>query len=147
MYAQARLAEIPEMSLRSISTEIRERVEGLQWVRYAMVQRVLPDRSQSRSSNASRSVWRESAAKSYQFDAEARVARSGYRGAGINFPILDGLEAGRYLRETEEGRISTSGSSKSSWAGVNSPKFISTMPVKFPSFPLSDPLIVNLGSE
>src|SRR5262249_37811568 len=69
---------------------VRERVEALKWVRFATVQRVLPD------TIAIKIVEREPVGLArihgelFQFDAQAELLDQD-RGAGVNFPILDGL--------------------------------------------------------
>ena len=81
----------------------------------------------------------------YQFDADAELLDHDPRHRR-EFPILDGLRpkdsAGNlkkvdlYLRIW---RICT--------ARTNSPKFISTMSMKYPSCRLSEPMLVNLGTD
>jgi cell division septal protein FtsQ len=70
---------------------IRERVEQMQWVRNAIVERVLPD------TITVKVVEREPVGlamldgKIYQFDTEAAVLDYD-PSSGVNFPILDGLQ-------------------------------------------------------
>jgi cell division septal protein FtsQ len=72
--------------------EMRERVEELAWVRYALVERMLPDQI------VIKIVERESvglariAGEVYEFDAEGKVLEPDVV-SGASFPILDGLEA------------------------------------------------------
>ena len=124
---------------------VRERVEGLKWVRYATVQRVLPD------TIAISVVEREPAGLArirgaiLQFDIEAELLAQD-RGAGVNFPILDGLKTndpegnrkkvGLYLRIMED----LHGQSELSEVHINERDEVSVVS-------LSEPLLVNLGAE
>jgi cell division protein FtsQ len=73
--------------------EARSRVEELDWVRYASVQRVLPDQV------VIKIVEREPAGLSriqgeiYQFDIDGKILDPD-RGSGSSFPVLDGLRPG-----------------------------------------------------
>jgi cell division protein FtsQ len=125
--------------------EVRERVEGLKWVRYATVQRVLPD------TIAISVVEREPAGLArirgaiLQFDVEAELLAQD-RGAGVNFPILDGLkpndpEGNRkkvalYLRIMED----LHGQSELSEVHIDERGEVSVVS-------LSEPLLVNLGAD
>lgn len=70
---------------------IRERVERMQWVRYAIVQRVFPD------TITVKIVEREPVGLArfrglvYQFDTDAAILDYD-ASTGVNFPILDGLQ-------------------------------------------------------
>ena len=124
--------------------EVRERVEGLKWVRFATVQRVLP------GTIAISVVEREPAGlarirgKILQFDAEAELLAQD-RGSGADFPILDGLKANDsegnrkkvklYLRIMQD----LHGQSELSEVHINDRDEVSVVS-------LSEPLLVNLGT-
>jgi cell division protein FtsQ len=86
-------ADVPDKSnVFSVDLEaIRARVEHMEWVRYAIVQRVFPD------TIAIKIVEREPVGlarfrgKVYQFDTDAAILDFD-ASTGVNFPILDGLK-------------------------------------------------------
>jgi cell division protein FtsQ len=73
--------------------EIRERVEGLDWVRYASVQRVLPNRIIINIVEREPIGLTRIRGQIYQFDVDAKILDLD-RGDGASFPILDGLRPG-----------------------------------------------------
>ena len=70
---------------------IRERVEKLQWVRHAIVQRVLPDTITIKIIEREPVGLARIDGQIYQFDTDAAVLDFD-PSTGINFPILDGLQ-------------------------------------------------------
>jgi cell division protein FtsQ len=70
---------------------VRERVEGLKWVRFATVQRLLPDTIAIKIVERSPVGLARIGGEIFQFDAEAEVL-SRDRGRGADFPILHGLD-------------------------------------------------------
>jgi cell division protein FtsQ len=73
--------------------EIRRSVEELDWVRYASVQRVLPDQIIIRLVEREPIGLTRIQSEIYQFDADGKILDIDSP-AGANFPILDGLRAG-----------------------------------------------------
>lgn len=140
-------AELPDRAnVFSIDLEnVRERVEGLKWVRFATVQRVLPD------TIGIQIVEREPVGLArirggiLQFDAEGELLEQD-RGSGVNFPILDGLKA----KDTEGNRKKVAlylkimedlhGQSELSEVHINDDGEVSVVS-------LSEPLLVNLGAS
>jgi len=70
--------------------EIRKRVEELDWVRYASVQRVLPDQIIIRIAEREPIGLTRIQGEVYQFDVDAKILDLDIDG-GSSFPILDGL--------------------------------------------------------
>src|SRR5438445_2065118 len=76
---------------------IRERVEQLQWVQHAMVERVFPDQIIIKVIEREPIGLARIRGEIYQFDVDGKILDSdparGWAGgwAGLNFPILDGL--------------------------------------------------------
>ena len=91
MYAQAGLPRFQQMSFRSTLTEVRERVEGLRWVRFATVQRVLPDTISIKVVERSPSALPRIRGEIFQFDAEAELLDRD-RGAGADSRSWTGLK-------------------------------------------------------
>ena len=73
--------------------EIRKRVEELDWVRYASVQRVLPDQIIIKVVEREPVGLTRIKGEIYQFDSDAKILDPDPAG-GPSFPILDGLRAG-----------------------------------------------------
>jgi cell division protein FtsQ len=71
---------------------IRERVELMQWVRYAIVQRVFPDTVTIKIIEREPVGLARIRGKVYQFDTDAAVLEYD-PSTGVNYPILDGLQA------------------------------------------------------
>ena len=72
--------------------EIRERVEQLQWVRYALVERVLPDQIIIKVVEREPIGLARIRGEIYQFDIDAMILDPDPI-SGSSFPILDGLRA------------------------------------------------------
>jgi cell division septal protein FtsQ len=70
--------------------EIRERVEQIQWVRHALVERVLPDQIIIKVVEREPIGLGRIRGEIYQFDADAVILDPDPT-VGTNFPILDGL--------------------------------------------------------
>ena len=70
---------------------IRERVEQLQWVRYAIVERVFPDTITIKIVEREPVGLARIRGQVYQFDTEGAVLDYD-PSAGVNYPILDGLQ-------------------------------------------------------
>jgi cell division protein FtsQ len=69
---------------------VRERVEGLKWVRFATVQRLLPDTIAIKVVERTPVGLARIGGEILQFDEEAELLNRD-RGAGADFPILHGL--------------------------------------------------------
>jgi cell division protein FtsQ len=69
---------------------VRERVEGLKWVRFATVQRLLPDTIAIKIVERTPVGLARIRGEIFQFDAQAELLNRD-RGAGADFPILHGL--------------------------------------------------------
>ena len=69
---------------------IRERVEGLEWVRFAIVQRVLPDQIIVKVVEREPIGLSRIGGEVYQFDTDATILEMDPL-SGASFPILDGL--------------------------------------------------------
>ena len=124
--------------------QLRLRVEGLQWVRFAhSATRSSRHDLRSRSSSVSLSAWPESAATFTSSMHEAELLDQD-RGAGVHFPILDGLKIDDaesnqkkidlYRRVMDE----LHGQNELSEIHINDEGEVSVVS-------LSDPLLVNLG--
>jgi len=72
--------------------EMRERVEQLQWVRHALVERVLPDQIIIKVVEREPIGLSRIRGEIYQFDADAMILDPDPT-SGTSFPILDGLGA------------------------------------------------------
>jgi cell division protein FtsQ len=70
---------------------IRERVERMQWVRHAIVQRVFPDTITIKILEREPVGLARIRGKVYQFDTDAAVLDYD-ASTGVNYPILDGLQ-------------------------------------------------------
>jgi cell division protein FtsQ len=73
--------------------EIRSRVEELDWVRYATVQRVLPDRVVIKVVEREPIGMARIQGEIYQFDVDGKILDARLA-IGTGFPILDGLRPG-----------------------------------------------------
>src|SRR5262245_7467474 len=73
--------------------EIRNRVESLAWVRYASVQRVLPDQIVIKVVEREPIGLTRIKGEIYQFDIDGKILEPD-PASGSSFPILDGLRAG-----------------------------------------------------
>lgn len=125
--------------------EVRERIEGLKWVRYATVLRVFPDTISIQIVERQPVGLARIRGEMFQFDAEAELLDQGHA-AGVNFPILDGLKAedsdvnrrkvNLYLRMMDE----LHGQDELSEVHINDAGEVSVVS-------LSEPLLVNLGQD
>ena len=125
--------------------EVRERIERLKWVRYATVQRILPNTISIQIVERQPVGLARIRGEIYQFDAQAELLEP-ERGEGVNFPILDGLRAEvsevnlkkveLYLRVMDE----LHGQNELSEVHINDIGEVSVVS-------LSEPLLVNLGQD
>jgi cell division protein FtsQ len=125
-------------------TDVRQRVEGLQWVRYALVQRVLPDQIVVKVVEREAIGLGRLRGEVYQFDADAVILPVD-SAAASSFPILDGLRFGdavRNIKKVEAYRnvLEAVGQESLSEVHINDAGEISVVS-------LNEPLIVNLGSD
>ena len=144
VYAQAGLRGSGNIFSADLEA-IRERVEGLRWVRFATVQRILPDTISIKVVEREPVGLARIGGEIYQFDAQAELLDPDTNG-GINFPILDGLEFDEpesnqkkidlYITIMEE----LHGQSELSEIHVNDAGEVSVVS-------LSEPLLVNLGAS
>ncbi|MBI4472730.1 MAG: FtsQ-type POTRA domain-containing protein [Acidobacteria bacterium] len=122
--------------------EIRQRVEELDWVRHALVQRVLPDRIVIKVIEREPAGFARIGGELYQFDIDARIL--GLDPVSENsFPILDGLRhddaAGNAMKVDAYRRVLEElGATELSEVRINGAGEVSVVSA-------SDPLMVNLG--
>jgi cell division protein FtsQ len=140
-------AELPDgANLFSVDLdEVRQRLEELKWVRFATLQRVLPDTIGIRIVEREPVGLARMRGAILQFDSEGEMLEKD-RGAGVNLPILDGLkqkdnEGNRtkvtlYLKIMEE----LHGPSELSEVHINDAGEVSVVPV-------SEPLLIKLGAS
>jgi cell division protein FtsQ len=124
---------------------LRLRIEGLKWVRFATVQRVLPDTLSIKIVERQPVGLARIRGVIYQFDAQAELLNQD-RGAGVHFPILDGLK----VDDTESNQKKIDlyrrimddlhGQNELSEIHINDEGEVSVVS-------LSEPLLVNLGSD
>ena len=124
--------------------EIREQVEQLQWVRYALVQRVLPDQIVIKIVEREPIGLGRIRGEVYQFDTDAAILAPDPVG-GSSFPILDGLrfnDTQSNVKKVEAYRrvLEDLGQASLSEVHVNDAGEVSVVSS-------SDPLIVNLGAS
>jgi cell division protein FtsQ len=122
---------------------IRERVEELDWVRYALVQRVLPDQIIIKIVEREPIGLTRIRGEIYQFDMDAKILDPD-PAAAASFPVLDGMRPGdkkgnaskvaSYRRVLEE-----LGDATLSEIHINEAAEVSVVSA-------SDPLLVNLGT-
>jgi cell division protein FtsQ len=125
--------------------EVRERIEGLKWVRFATVQRLLPDTIGIKIVERQPVGLARMRGSILQFDAEGELLEQD-RGTGVNFPILDGLSAKDiegnqkkvelYLKIMED----LHGQSELSEIHINDEGEVSVVS-------LTEPLLVKLGAS
>jgi cell division protein FtsQ len=122
---------------------IRERVEELEWVRQAMVERVLPDqiiiKVIEREPVGLARIHREV----YQFDIDGKILHPDTIG-GSSFPILDGLQPGDHKKNllkvtTYRKVLEDLGQNSLSEIHINDTGEVTVVSA-------SDPLLVNLGT-
>jgi cell division protein FtsQ len=123
-------------------TAIRERVESLQWVRYAIVQRVLPDQIMVKVGERDPIGLARIGGEVYQFDADATILDVDV--TSETFPILDGLrtrDGKANVKKVEIYRkvVEDLGQSELSEIHINDASEVSVVSA-------SDPMVVTLGT-
>ena len=123
--------------------EIRDRVEELDWVQYALVQRVLPDQIIIKIVEREPIGLTRVRGEIYQFDIEAKILDPD-PDSGSSFPILDGLRPadrkGNLSKvETYRNVLEALGEPSLSEIHINDAGEVAVVSS-------SDPLLVNLGS-
>ncbi len=121
---------------------IRERVERLQWVRHAVVQRVLPDQIIIRVVEREPIGLGRIRGEVYQFDIDAMILDVDPVST-VSFPVLDGLrqddKAGNVRKVDVYRRVLEElGSAELSEIHINDAEEVSVVSA-------SDPIIVNIG--
>jgi cell division protein FtsQ len=124
--------------------EMRENVEELQWVRHALVQRVLPDQIVIKVIEREPTGLARLNGEVYLFDADAEILELD-PGSSVSFPVLDGL---RRDRVAENGRkvaiyrqvVGELGETELSEVRINDSGEVSVVSA-------SDPMLVNLGAD
>jgi cell division protein FtsQ len=124
--------------------EIRQRVEELRWVRYAIVQRVLPDQILVKVIEREPIGVARIRGEIYQFDVDAAILDPDPV-AAVNFPVLDGLRIGDMPVNSAKVKIYQTvveelGQSELSEIHVNDAGEVSVVST-------SDALLVSLGRE
>ncbi|HYR86197.1 MAG TPA: FtsQ-type POTRA domain-containing protein [Terriglobia bacterium] len=124
-------------------SEIRERVEELDWVRHAMVERILPDQIIIKVVEREPIGLGRIRGEIYQFDLDARILSVDAAG-GSSFPILDGLRANDpkgNLKKVQAYRkvLDDLGQTSLSEVHINEAGELSVVGA-------SDPLVVDLGT-
>ena len=128
---------------------MRERVEQLQWVQHAMVERVFPDQIIIKVIEREPIGLARIRGEIYQFDVDGKILDSdparGWAGgwAGLNFPILDGLRLGDFkenLTKVASYRkvLQDLGQNSLSEIHINDAGEVNVVSA-------SDPVLVNLG--
>ena len=122
--------------------EIRKSVEDLDWVRYASVQRVLPDEIIITVIEREPIGLTRIKGEIYQFDAEGKILDPD-PSSGQSFPVLDGLRAGDRegnLRKVETYRnvLEELGQISLSEVHINDSGEVTVVSA-------SDPVLINLG--
>lgn len=122
--------------------EIRERVEELDWVRNAIVQRVLPDQIIIKVVEREPIGLTRIRGEIYQFDADAKILDPDPAG-GSSFPILDGLKPGdrknnRLKVEVYRNVMEELGDTSMSEIHISESGEVTVVSA-------SDPLLINLG--
>ncbi len=123
--------------------EIRQRVEELQWVRHAMVERVLPDQIIIKVIEREPAGLARIRGEVYQFDIDAQILDPDPDG-GSSFPVLDGLRGGDRkgnLVKVEIYRkvLEDLGETQLSEVHINDTGEVTVVSA-------SDPVVVNLGT-
>jgi cell division protein FtsQ len=123
--------------------EIRRRVEELDWVRYALVQRVLPDQVIIKIVEREPIGLTRIRGEIYQFDIDAKILDPDPASVS-SFPILDGLRAGdrkRNQQKVEAYRkvLDELGEPSLSEIHINDAGEVTVVSS-------SDPLLINLGT-
>jgi cell division protein FtsQ len=123
--------------------EIRQRVEELDWVRYALVQRVLPDQIIIKIVEREPIGLTRIRGEIYQFDADGKILDPDLS-TNSSFPILDGMHPGdrdRNLHKVETYRnvLEQLGQTSLSEIHINDSDEVTVVSA-------SDPLLINLGA-
>ena len=136
--------EVGTNAFRVSLDEIRERVETLEWVRYATVQRVLPDEIVVKIVEREPIGLTRLRGETYQFDIDGKILDPDPAG-GASFPILDGLiqddQTGN-LRKVQTYRSVLEELSQTSLSEIH---ISETGEVTVVS--ASDPISINLGTS
>jgi cell division protein FtsQ len=123
--------------------EIRKRVEELDWVRYALVQRVVPDQVIIKIIEREPIGLTRIRGEIYQFDVDAKILDPD-PASGSSFPILDGLRAGDRKRNQQKVDVYRKvleelGEPALSEIHINDSGEVTVVSA-------SDPLLINLGT-
>jgi cell division protein FtsQ len=123
--------------------QIRERVEELPWVRYALVERVLPDKIIIKIVEREPIGLARINGEIFQFDTDAKILDADPLSTS-SFPILDGLRAGdskgnRQKVEIYRKVVEDVGQSALSEVHINDSREVMVVSA-------SDPLTVNIGT-
>jgi cell division septal protein FtsQ len=120
--------------------QVREQVEQLPWVRYALVERILPDQIVIKIVEREPVGLARIRGEVYQFDAEGTVLDPD--GSGSSFPILDGLRTGDKKNSIKVGTyqrvVEELGQASLSEIHINDSGEVTVVSA-------SDPLVINLG--
>lgn len=124
---------------------IRKKVEQLQWVRYAMVERVLPDEIMIKVVEREPIGIARIRGEIFQFDADAMILNPDFAGDAGSFPVLDGLNVkdvpGNIRKiQTYQKVLEELGQISLSEVHINDAGEVSVVSA-------SDPLLVNLGAS
>jgi len=123
--------------------QIRERIEELEWVRYAMVERVLPDQIIVKVIEREPVGLARIRREVYQFDIDGKILDPDPTG-GFGFPILDGLQPGDHKENLPKVTayrkvLEDLGENSLSEIHINDSGEVTVVSA-------SDPLLVNLGA-
>ena len=123
--------------------EIRERIEDLQWVRYAIVERVLPDQIIIKVTEREPIGLARIHGEVFQFDIDGKILDPDPI-SGSSFPVLDGLhvgDTGGNMPKVDTYRkvVEDVGVTSLSEIHINDAGEVTVVSA-------SDPLLVNLGS-
>jgi cell division septal protein FtsQ len=134
--------EVGTNVFRAKLDKIRERVEELPWVRYAIVERVVPDQIIIKVIEREAIGLARIKGEIFQFDADAKILEPDSVSAS-SFPILDGLrpkDSKGNLEKVEAYRkvLDDIGPAALSEVHINDAKEVTIVSA-------SDPLMVNLG--
>jgi len=124
--------------------QIRQRVEGLQWVHHALVQRVLPNEIVIKVAEREPIGLARMRNETYEFDADGVVLDPDPFSLP-SFPVLEGLQPGDHEGNKQKVQIYRKvidelGQNELSEIHINDAREVSVVST-------SDPLMVNIGSE
>jgi cell division septal protein FtsQ len=122
--------------------EMRRRVEELSWVRYAAVQRILPDQIVIRIVEREPIGLTRIKGEIYQFDIDGRILDPD-PASGSSFPILDGLRAGD--RKTNVRKVETYRSVLEELDQTSLSEIHISDSNEVTIVSANDPLLINLG--